>query len=88
MLFRSSITFWGENFLKSDSTYSVIGEMTAKGTTRDTEIAFKVVSAEKDAIQIQADFIINRSDFNIGSEDAVSNEVTIHAEIIAYKKKK
>ena len=31
---------------------------------------------------------VNRSDFNIGSEDAVSNEVTIHAEIIAYKKKK
>jgi polyisoprenoid-binding protein YceI len=83
-----SITFWGESFLKNDSTYKVTGKMTAKGTTRETEIAFKVLSAEKEAIQIQADFIINRSDFNIGLEDAVSNEVSIHAELIAYKKKK
>lgn len=81
-------TFVGKSITKADKGYTVSGDLTLRGTTR--EISFPaMISVEGDALKTSAEFSIKRKDFGIvypGKPDnLIRDEVVIKFDITANK---
>jgi len=81
-----SIVFFGNQINYDNKVWTVSGTMRSKGVAIQRTIPFELVYKKKDEVQINTSFKLLRTDFNIGEEDAVSNEVQINAVLFAKKK--
>lgn len=82
-----TITFFSDSIVEKEGVMSACGVMTSKGVARYKIIPFELVSIENTKLSVHAAFTILRSEFSIGSLDAVSDEVQIEATLFAKKNK-
>ena len=82
-----TITFFSDSIVENDGVLSACGVMTSKGVALKKNIPFELVSLENTRLSVHATFKILRSEFTIGEEDAVSDEVQIEATLFAKKNK-
>ena len=82
-----SITFFGDSVTNDIDFFTVHGMMTSKGISKAMSIPFMISEVKGETFTIYAVFTIVRSEFQIGSADAVSDEVTINTKLLAKKSK-
>ncbi len=80
-----SITFFGDSISKNEENYVVYGLMTSKGISKRMSISFNTKVVKATLVNVSAEFIIRRSDFQIGPMEEVSDEVVIKASLFAKK---
>lgn len=72
-----SIDFVSTSFERVNDAYSVVGAMTMHGVTRTVKVPFSYTEMKKKA-NIQANFVINRFDYGVGSpKDGVDSILAI-----------
>jgi len=82
-----TITFFGDQIVTEQGKSQVSGKLKAKDVEQNVVIPFEVLQQGKNHVIIQANFIINRPTYGIGSEGEVSDTVEIRTQIVANYKK-
>jgi polyisoprenoid-binding protein YceI len=82
-----SITFFSDSLVTTGTETLAHGKITSKGISKLFSLPVVTSSNNGSSLIIKTTFTLNRSDFLIGAEDAVSNMVTATA-LIQTKKKK
>lgn len=78
-----AITFASNSIKKDDKGYSVSGNLTIKGVTKNISFPFKAENKDG-GILLTGEFTINRKDFNVGGSSAVlGNSVNVSLKVFA-----